>query len=168
MTLEKAELHSLDSKGGADYDFKFMYNPTSLSITHKVNVKENDGARTKKKGIPKVSFGSPKATTISIQNIMFDTYEDSKDRNVGNKLKKLTQTIKFIEGKERPPIYLFRWNKIYYLYCYVESLDYQLTLFLEDGTPVRAKANINLKEVDPWKHLANPPPKRNRKVDSRW
>lgn len=165
MTLEKAELYSLD---GSDYNFKFMYNPTSLSISHKANVKENDGARTKKKGIPKVSFGSPKAMTISIKDIIFDTYEDSSDRDVGNKLQKLTQTIKFIQDKERPPVYLFRWNTINYLYCYVESLDYQLTLFLPNGTPVRAKASINLKEVDPYKNLANPPPQSDREIDSRW
>lgn len=165
--FKKAELHSLDDK---KYSFTFMYNPTSISITRRVNVSENDGARTKDKGIPKVSFAHPKATTISIKDIIFDTYEDSssKDRNVGNKLQKLTQTVKFIKDKQRPPVYVFAWGTINYLRCYVESLDYQLTLFLSDGTPVRAKASITLKEIDPYKSLTNPPPQSDREIDTRW
>ena len=167
MNLQKALLHSLDGK---KYDFEFMYNPTSISIKRSVNVSENDGARTGDKGIPKVSFGHPKATTISIKDIIFDTYEETSNRNVGNKLQKLTQTVKFIKAQERPPIYLFSWGTIDYLHCYVESLDYQLTLFLPDGTPVRAKASISLKEVDPSQGVSNPPPQSsaNREVDSRW
>lgn len=167
MNLQKALLHSLDGK---NYDFEFMYNPTSISISRKVNVSENDGARTEDKGIPKVSFAHPKATTISIKDIIFDTYEEKGDRNVGNKLHKLTKTLKFIKGKQRPPIYIFSWGTINYLRCYVESLDYQLTLFLPDGTPVRAKASISLKEVDPYQDVSNPPPQSasNREVDSRW
>ena len=167
MTLEKATLHSLD---GDNYSFTFMYNPTSISISRKVNVSENDGALTKDKGIPKVSFAHPKATIISIKDIVFDTYENSSDRDVGNKINKLTQTVKFIEAKKRPPVYIFAWGNINYLRCYVESVDYQLTLFLPNGTPVRAKASMTLKEVDPYQSLTNPPPQSGslRTVDSRW
>ena len=167
MTLQKATLHSLD---GDDYTFTFMYNPTSISISRKVNVSENDGALTKDKGIPKVSFAHPKATTISIKDIVFDTYENNSDRDVGNKINKLTKTVKFIEAKKRPPVYIFAWGNINYLRCYVESVDYQLTLFLPNGTPVRAKASMTLKEVDPYQSLTNPPPQGGslRAVDSRW
>ena len=165
MSLEKATLNSLD---GGNYSFTFMYNPTSMSISHRVNVSENDGARTEDKGIPKVSFAHPKATTISIQDIIFDTYENSSDRDVGSQLKKLTQAVKFIQGKQRPPVYIFAWGSINYLRCYVESLDYQLTMFLPNGTPVRAKASITMKEVDPYQNMTNPPPQSNRSVDSRW
>ncbi len=181
MNLEKALLRSLD---GDDYNFEFMYNPNSISIKRAVNVSENDGARTEDKGIPKVSFAHPKATTISIKDIIFDTYEEgsgndtlnasndakSNERNVGKKLQKLTQTVKFIKAKQRPPVYVFAWGNINYLRCYVESLDYQLTLFLPDGTPVRAKASISLKEVDPYQDISNPPPQStaNREIDSRW
>ena len=167
MTLEKATLDSLD---GDNYSFTFMYNPTSISVSRKVNVSENDGSTTEDQGIPKVSFAHPKATTISIKDIIFDTYENSSDRDVGNKIKKLIQTVKFIQGKKRPPVYVFRWGNINYLYCYVESVDYQLTLFLPNGTPVRAKASISLKEVDPYQSLSNPPPQSTsqRSIDTRW
>ena len=165
MKLEKATLNSLD---GGSYSFTFMYNPTSISIRYSVNVSENSGARTEDKGIPKVSFGHPKATVISIQDVIFDTYENNSDRDVGNQLKKLTQAVKFIQGKQRPPVYIFAWGTINYLRCYVESVDYQLTMFLPNGTPVRAKASITMKEVDPYKSISNPPPQTSRSVDSRW
>ena len=167
MYLEKALLHSLD---GENYNFEFMYNPTSISISRKAKVEPNNGARTEDKGIPKVSFAHPEATIISIKDIIFDTYEENDDRNVGSKIQKLTQTVKFIKDKQRPPVYVFAWGTINYLRCYVESVDYQLTLFLADGTPVRAKASLTLKEVDPYQDVANPPPQSasNRNIDTRW
>lgn len=151
--VKKAELFSLD---GTKYDFEFMFNPNEISINRKANVTENRGARSKNEGIPKVSFAHPNATIITINNIILDVYE-TKERNLAEKLGKLTQTVKFVEGKNRPPIYIFRWGQINYLRCYVESVNYQLTFFLPDGTPVRAKASLTLKEVDPSFGQSNPP-----------
>ena len=167
MTLEKAELYSLD---GQQYNFKFMFNPTEISVSKKSKVTENRGARTENQGIPKTSFAHPNASIIKIQNIIIDCYEREKNRDVGEEMKKLTQTVKFIDSEERPPIYLFSWGKINYLRCYVESLDYKLTMFLEDGTPVRAKASITLKEIDPSVSSSNPSSisSERRNVDTRW
>jgi hypothetical protein len=168
MPLEKAQLYSLD---GDKYNFDFMFNPNELTITRESEVSSNEGARTTK-GLPKVSFAYPKAAKIQISNIIIDTYEkqNAEERNVGNEIKKLTQTIKFIEGNfNRPPIYLFRWGNINYLHCYVESINYKLTLFLDDGTPVRAQVSLTLKEVDPTGVEQNPPAQSNlRQVDTRW
>lgn len=181
MQLEKAQLYSLD---GDEYNFDFMFNPNELSITRKANVNENQGARTTK-GLPKVSFAYPNAAIIKISNIIIDTYEkpekngrnstqgqqQPRERDVGNEIAKLTRTIKFVSNQSlnRPPLYVFRWGKINYLNCYVESLDYKLSLFLPDGTPVRATASITLKEVDPNLEEQNPPPNsRLRDIDTRW
>lgn len=49
---------------------------------------------------------------------------------------------------ERPPIFLFIWGTNDYLRCFVESFQYQLTMFLPNGRPVRAKASLTLKEID--------------------
>ena len=167
MTLVKAELYSED---GEQYSFSFMYNPTEISMSRKATVAENEGARSDNEGIPKVSFAHPNAAIISIQNIIFDAYERSDRRDIGKDIQKLTQSVKFVKGEARPPIYIFRWGKINYLRCYVESLNYKLTLFLPDGTPVRAKASINLKEIDPDFKSKNPSPaSRNRRtIDTRW
>lgn len=165
--LKKAELIAFED--GENYNFEFMFNPNEVSITRKVNVTENRGARSDDLGIPKVSFAHPNATVITIKNIIFDVYENQK-KDLGEKLEKLTQTVKFIKegNKRRPPIYIFSWGEINYLRCYVESVDYQLTLFLPDGTPVRAKASITLKEIDPSFGESNPSPEVERERDSRW
>lgn len=165
--IKKAELYSID---GDDYSFEFMFNPNEITINKKADVTENRGARTEQQGIPKVSFAHPNATTIAIKDIIIDVYE-LEDRDLGKKLKKLTQTVKFVKGKDRPPIYIFRWGQVNYLRCYVESIDYQLTLFLPDGSPVRAKASINLKEVDPSFGNSNPSAQSSqsdREANSRW
>jgi hypothetical protein len=49
----------------------------------------------------------------------------------------------------RPPVYEFRWGtQQYFRKCFVENLSYKLTMFLPDGTPVRAIVDISLKEAD--------------------
>jgi hypothetical protein len=167
MPLEKAQLFSLD---GDPYHFDFMFNPQKLTITRQSAVSANEGARTTR-GLPKVSFAYPKPAVIKIDKIIIDTYEKENQRDVGNEIEKLTKTIKFVQGSfNRPPIYLFKWGEIRYLHCYVESINYSLTLFLPDGTPVRAEASITLKEVDPTGVEQNPPAQSQNLRDSntRW
>ncbi|MEB3884692.1 hypothetical protein [Lyngbya sp. CCY1209] len=48
----------------------------------------------------------------------------------------------------RPPVYYLIWGDKNYMRCMVESLDYKLTMFKPDGTPVRARVTLKLKEVD--------------------
>lgn len=48
-------------------------------------------------------------------------------------------SISASDDKSRPPIYKFIWgDQIYIRNCFVEKLNYKLTMFLPDGTPVRA------------------------------
>ncbi|MEO1353848.1 MAG: hypothetical protein AAFW84_34695 [Cyanobacteria bacterium J06635_15] len=48
----------------------------------------------------------------------------------------------------RPPVYYFIWGTHNYLTCMIDSLSFKLTMFLPDGTPVRAMVDLSLKEVD--------------------
>ncbi len=48
----------------------------------------------------------------------------------------------------RPPVFYFIWGGKNYMCCMVKQLDYKLTMFLPNGTPVRAMVNITLEEVD--------------------
>ncbi len=147
--LQKARLFGLDNNS---FDFEFMFNPDVLSFKHSVKVKDAEGARTIQ-GTPKVSFEYPQARTLTLEKLMFDTYEDGS--NVMEKyINQLIKSVKFwgfVQGSTstaRPPIYMFVWGGQNYIRCFVESLSYKLTLFLPDGTPVRAEASLSLKEVD--------------------
>ncbi|MCD8489306.1 MAG: phage tail protein [Desertifilum sp.] len=142
--LVKAKLFSLDSQ---DYDIQFMFNPTQLDLSRSVKLNQPQGARSRR-GQPKVSFAAPDPCVITLSKIVFDTYEEGVsvlDRYINQLLK----SVQFIEQQKRPPIYIFLWGANDYLAsCFVESVRYQLKMFLPDGTPVRAEVNLTLKEVD--------------------
>ncbi|MEG4805817.1 hypothetical protein QUB63_35035 [Microcoleus sp. ARI1-B5] len=150
---------------------EFMFNPTELVFEGVVETSESPGARTQDKGQPKVSFSHVKAYKITINKILFDTYEDGGDV-VKKYIENFRKAVEFVKGKERPPIYQFMWGKQVYLRrCFIEKLNYKLTMFLPDGTPVRAVIDsLTLKEADEPKENgplgAKPPAKVDRQTDS--
>lgn len=156
--IVKAKLTSQDGVP----PINFMFNPTELLFHRIVETSENSGARTQAKGQPKVSFSHTKADKIVINKIIYDTYEDGSDV-VEKYIEPFKKAIEFVQGKERPPIYTFSWGSREYLRrCFVEKLDYKLTMFLPDGTPVRAVIEgLTLKEADepkPNASLGTPAP----------
>jgi hypothetical protein len=150
---------------------EFMFNPTELVFEGVVETSESPGARTEDKGTPKVSFSHVKAYKVTINKILFDTYEDGGDV-VKQYIENFRKSVEFVKGKERPPIYQFMWGKQVYLRrCFIEKLNYKLTMFLPDGTPVRAVIDsLTLKEADEPKENgplgAKPPAKVDRQTDS--
>lgn len=146
--LIKAQLHNLDR----GEDINFMFNPTQLKLQEAVQTAESPGARTdggpNDGGFPKVSFSYTKARIVTISDIHFDTYETGD--NVLKFLAPLLTAVRFVAGKQRPPIYTFLWGQqVYIRLCFVQQIDYTLTMFLRDGTPVRAVINtLSLKEAD--------------------
>lgn len=162
-SLVKAKLIA---QGGGD-DIEFMFNPTELDFSRSMNLNRSDGARTDE-GLPKVTFGSPEPYKLSLSNLTFDTYETGK--NVYTEyISKFQKAVEFLDDKERPPIYLFTWGSQEYLRCFVQSLSYKLTLFLADGTPVRAVVNLSLEEIGETTSSGNTStPSGNRSSSSRW
>ncbi|MBW4505765.1 MAG: phage tail protein [Scytonematopsis contorta HA4267-MV1] len=144
--LVKAKLIATET---GNSDIEFMFNPNQLDFSQQINLTRSEGARTGR-GLPKVSFAYPEPCTLSINDIIFDTYEDGT--SVLKHLKKFEKAVNFAEageGKEkRPPVYVFTWGDQQYIRCFVTSVNYSLTLFLPDGTPVRAKVSLTLEEVD--------------------
>ncbi|MEL6332991.1 MAG: hypothetical protein AAFN18_09535 [Cyanobacteria bacterium J06554_6] len=140
-TFVKAKLLA---QGGGN-DIEFMFNPTELTFSRNMQLNCSDGARTDD-GLPKVSFGSPETSSTTISGLIFDTYESGQDV-IDKHIDKLCQAVEFLDGKERPPIYIFAWGKRQYIRCFVQSLTYRLTMFLPDGTPVRASVDITLQEI---------------------
>lgn len=148
MTLEKATLTPVYS--GEGEKIEFMFNPNSLTFTRSMSLEEAEGARTDK-GNSKVSFKHPNPYSLTINNILIDTYE-TKDASVLDYIKKFKKSVEFAEqgqGKsKRPPIYIFSWGKQSYLRCFVKKFTFKLTLFRADGTPVRASIDLDLEQVD--------------------
>jgi Contractile injection system tube protein len=183
MTLEKAMLIPKD-KGVPKIEF--MFNPTELTFNKDVEISQNQGSRTQAKGSPKISFSNIHPYKVTINKIVFDTYETGEnvvskyiepfrravqfpdDNSLGkvagaiakfagdavggiaNKAIDTASKIAGLEKTERTPLYSFVWGShIHLRCCLVEKLTYKLTLFLPDGTPVRAVIeSLSLKETD--------------------
>ena len=143
--LQKAKLVPI----GAGKAIDFMFNPNELIFDGFVETTDTPGARKKETGKPKVGFSNIKAYKVTLKNILFDTYEDGEDV-VQKYINAFRQAVEFVGNEERPPIFRFIWgNQRYFRACFVEKLNYKLTMFLPDGTPVRAVIDsLTLKEVD--------------------
>jgi len=145
MTLQKAKLIPKD--GGKEIEF--MFNPTEISFDKAVETSENKGARTQDKGQPKVGFATVDSYKVTINKILFDTYETGENV-VTTCIEPFRQAVQFVGEKQRTPLYTFTWGNNQLLRCcFVEKLNYKLTMFLPDGTPVRAMIDsLTLKEAD--------------------
>ncbi len=141
-TLVKAKLESQDGGG----TINFMFNPDKLTIKKSITLNEDKGARTAK-GLPKMTFAHPNPKEITISNILFDTYETGG--NVLSYIQPFEKALDFVGSLKRPPTFLFTWGSQEYIRCFIDEVSYDLTMFLPDGTPVRAVINsLKLKEID--------------------
>lgn len=168
MTLAKAKLIPKDN---GVHTIEFMFNPTELAFEKVVETSENKGARTQDKGQPKVGFANTNSYKVTINKILFDTYETGEDvvkKYIDHFRKAVQFDEKLVkEKKERPPLYTFAWGEQQYLRsCFIEKLSYKLTMFLPDGTPVRAMIDsLTLKEADePKPNISLGVPKANQAI----
>ncbi len=148
MAAGKLEKGSISYNGK---EIKFLFNPKEYTIE-----KSNQFASVNIPGIksPLLQFVRGNIKGISM-DLFFDTYEEGKD--VHDLTKKVTDLMNIDPKTGAPPVCLFSWKKIK-INCIVESVTQRFTMFLSDGTPVRATLSVRLKEfVTP----GNPNPTQN-------
>ena len=156
MRIEKAKLIVHSDPSGQAKDIEFMFNPSELDFTRQVKWDYDVGNRGTTL-LPKVNFSGVEPYSFTLQNLLFDTYETKK-----SVLKEYIDNIKkgaTARGSKRtrPPVYILTWQDSYF-HCVMTSLNYRLTLFLPNGTPVKAIVNIGLQEVDPKNLSGGSPP----------
>jgi Contractile injection system tube protein len=153
MEFNKATLEP--AKGEEAKKIEFMFNPNELKFSRSTSTEQSQGSRTKSGG-NKNSFKHPNPYQLTISNIILDTYEEKaekpSDRSVLKPLKSFTDAMAYSKGgkekDKRPPIYLFTWGANVYLRCFIKSCNFRLTMFLPDGTPVRAIIDLTLEQAD--------------------
>lgn len=151
MTLEKAKLLDAEHLNSSNHSnhIEFMFNPAELSFSRSISIEQSEGSRNRSGG-NKSSFKHPNPYSLKINNLILDTYEDQT--SVLTHVEKFARAVRFLEeGNEegkRPPIYVFTWGANSYLRCFVKTFSFNLTLFLSDGTPVRATVTLDLEQVD--------------------
>lgn len=136
----------------------FMYNPASVKWTVTPQWRSTRDAASDSAD---KTYGGNEGRTLTLSNIIFDTFEkrSSVRTEFIDKLEKLA--LRDNKDQHDPPFVIFTWgnfgNQVDIYNCppfKVTSLDVEYTMFLNDGTPVRAKVNVTLKEARPEEQQA--------------
>ena len=135
MALEKAIITNIQTGDR----IPVMFNPEEYSL--------DLGNTFAEIGIPGIKTPPIQYVRGNIRNLnmelFFDTYELKSD--VRNETQKITSLLEIEINTQAPPILLFSWGGLNFK-CVLESAGQRFTMFLEDGTPVRATLTVSFKE----------------------
>ena len=136
-----------------------LFNPNTFSInkTSTWSTEQCQG-----EDVPLAMFAGGGAATLTIDELLFDTYtlepqrgkEDKHPpsvRDYTDKVVKLTKIDPSLKDpktqRARPPRVTFRWGSWTSFKAVVTSVNQRFTLFMANGTPVRATLSVTLQEV---------------------
>lgn len=146
MELAKARIQ-VEGRG----EIAVLFNPNQYSL--------DKGNQIAEIGVPGLSapilqYVRGGGRTLSME-LFFDTYESRED--VRRHTDEVYALLDILGDKHRPPICTFSWGKFSFT-CVLERVGGRFTLFLADGTPVRATLSVSFKEfVDVEKLVRDPP-----------
>ncbi|MEA3037501.1 MAG: hypothetical protein QOE79_14 [Sphingomonadales bacterium] len=149
--LAKATIHPLegDQKGKP---IEVLFNPAeySLEISNNFQASAPPGLNN-----PILQFVNGNSDTLSM-DLFFDTWTDGGRGDVSALTNKLANLLR-IDGKTHaPPRVEFKWG-LFAFKAVIEKLSQRFTMFLSDGTPVRATLNVSFKQYKPLaEQLADP------------
>jgi len=148
----KATITNLDTKRSVEC----MFNPKEYSFS-KTNT-WNPG-ETPSKNAPEMQFKGGQPATLTLQ-LFFDTYASGKDvrKEYTDALWGLMVIDPSLKDPKneygRPPKVLFQWGRNWAFEAVITSLKQQFTLFLNDGTPVRATVDVTFQQMRDTSQLA--------------
>jgi hypothetical protein len=145
--IKKLTIYSVE---GPKIEVKAMFNPKELSVNKSTPWTKSPNS---KGNVPDLEFTSAEGRSMSFE-LLFDTYEEGG--NVHTKyvadLVKLSM-VRNPDGSEeekRPPKVGVKWadGALPEFLGVVESVGTKYTMFLPDGTPVRATCTVSIKEAN--------------------
>jgi nucleoid-associated protein YgaU len=126
-----------------------MFNPKEYQYS-----KQNSWQRANTKGqnVPPMKFQNGQPSTLTMQ-LFFDTYAEKKD--VRDAYTDAIMELMFVDESKRShndrkrshPIVHFQWGKAWSFDAVITNLSQRFTLFLSDGTPVRATLDVTFQQV---------------------
>lgn len=150
-TVEKARLINLDK--GDSIVATCVLNPKEYAFA-----KQNNWKREPVKGsnVPELTFGGGQPATMTVQ-LLFDTYttggnkaEDVRTAHT-NAIWQLMEVLESTKDsktdKGRPPYVRFHWGKAWTFDAVIKSITQRFTLFLPNGTPVRATLDVTFEQI---------------------
>jgi nucleoid-associated protein YgaU len=146
-TLEKLTLRVETGENQFDKEIIALFNPNQITIQKSAKWSlapkpESDTAKTQ------FTYGEPATLTMEL---FFNTYEAETDvRDYTKEIFHLT-TVEEHGKLHRPPLCKLEWGKFnisdtFQCEWVLQSLNQKFTLFLADGTPVRATLNCTFKQ----------------------
>lgn len=124
-----------------------LFNPEKIVLNKGVNWQKQDAAQ---RDVPELQFTNADPRTLTL-DLNFDTYdtETLPKEDVRNHTKKLLAltTVEEHGDKHRPPVCRLSWGAVgVFFQGVLERLEQQFTMFMDDGTPVRATSACTFKE----------------------
>jgi hypothetical protein len=122
------------------------FNPASLRMRKKLRINES-AELGQDQGL--VEFNGGRAWELDLPDLIFDTYESKQDvRQVW--IARLESLIYVDPRTGAPPLVRFVWGGFRPTFAFVVSaMDVEYSMFLWDGTPVRANVRLSLKSYEP-------------------
>lgn len=155
--LERAKIYVLENDGKDNKKAEptagidVCFNPKEYSLDKSVSWKSEKAFS----DAPQPEFTEPSPMTLSV-TLQFDTYEERvsvRDKYVRALEKLAMMRIQFSKQPKKgdkkkagPPVILFVWGRFTFKGV-VESLSQKYTMFLSDGTPVRAEVALKIRNV---------------------
>jgi hypothetical protein len=154
--LERAKIYVLEGDGSTDKKVEadtidVCINPKEYSLEKSVSWK-SEKAQT---DAPLPEFTEPSPMSLSV-TLQFDTYEERI--SVRDKYTKKLEKLVFMRDKlgknpkpeqkkkAMPAVIIFVWGRFSFKGV-IESLSQKYTMFLSDGTPVRAECALKIRNV---------------------
>ena len=160
--LAKAEIVSTESGERV----KCLFNPKEYTFSKQNNWKDQQTG----KNVPQIEFGVGQPATLQME-LFFDTYAHFKSSGAPPKdvRKEYTDKIwklmivdpKLTDAKNkkgRPPKVIFSWGQTWLFKAVITSITQKFTMFIADGTPVRATLNVSFRQVEDEGALARQNP----------
>jgi hypothetical protein len=149
--LKIAYIEPLEGKLNGQ-QIEVLFNPAEYTIEKSNQYQSNPipGLAT-----PVAQFVHGNADTLTME-LFFDTYAPSKSRHSriqqGEDVRKYTDKLASLldmdSSLHAAPVCKFVWGKVEFK-AIIERLSQKFTMFLSDGTPVRATLNVSFKEYKP-------------------
>ncbi|MGE0598882.1 MAG: peptidoglycan-binding protein [Dehalococcoidia bacterium] len=156
MALVKAVIRNLDT----EKRITCMFNPTDYTFAKSVNWSQSSD---KGANVPTLEFAGGEAAVLTLK-LFFDTTATGEDvrTKYTNDLWDLAMVnqdkIDPVTQRGKPPSCTFEWGNAWSFEAVVTSINTSFTMFLGDGTPVRATVDLSLKQAkDPGRFPAQNP-----------
>jgi hypothetical protein len=135
LTKATVEVLAGSAKGRV---IEVLFNPTEYSIEHSASYQE-----TAPPGLdnPITQFVNGNAQVLTM-DLFFDTYTDGGGEDVSERTRQLTDLLHIDGDLHAPPTVRFAWGLLIFE-AIIDKIGLRFTMFLADGTPVRATLSVS-------------------------